>query len=69
MKGGQNMGCKHEKFWTVGDRLFCLDCGEELPLEMLTGGQKHGKNPPADVQTDKPVPKATTRKKAAKKAE
>ena len=63
------MGCNHEKFKAVGDRLFCLDCGVELPLEMLTGGQKQGKNPPADVQTDKPATKATTRKKTAKKAE
>ena len=68
-KGGQTMGCNHEKFKAVGDRLFCLDCGVELPLEMLTGGQKQGNNPPADVQTNKPAQKTATRKKTAKKAE
>lgn len=68
-KGGQKMSCNHEKFRTVGDRLFCLDCGEELPIEMLTGGRKQGKNPPADDPADKPATKATARKKAAKKAE
>ena len=61
--------CKHEHLRTVGDRLFCKDCGKELPLEMLTGEQEQEKNPPADVQADKPAPKTTTRKKAAKKSE
>ena len=33
------MSCKHEHLRTVGDRLFCKDCGEELPIEFLTGGK------------------------------
>lgn len=28
--------CKHEHLRTVGHRLFCMDCGAELPLEFLT---------------------------------
>ena len=59
------MGCTHEKLRTVGDRLFCKICGEELPLEMLTGEQKQAKNPPAE---EKPG-KATAKKRTAKKAE
>ena len=27
--------CEHKNLKTVGDRLFCLDCGVELPLEFL----------------------------------
>lgn len=29
--------CNHEHLKTVGHRLFCIDCGNELPLEFLTG--------------------------------
>lgn len=32
--------CEHKNLRTVGDRLFCKDCKEELPLEFLTAGQK-----------------------------
>lgn len=28
--------CNHEHLRTVGHRLFCKDCGAELPLEFLT---------------------------------
>lgn len=29
--------CNHEHLKTVGHRLFCMDCGAELPIEFLTG--------------------------------
>ena len=28
--------CQHENLKTVNNRLFCKDCGEELPLAFLT---------------------------------
>ena len=28
--------CEHEHLRTVGHRLFCKDCGAELPIEFLT---------------------------------
>ena len=65
------MGCKHERLRTVGDRVFCCICGEELPLEFLTGskpavnGENQAKNPPED---GKPT-KSTARKRTAKKAD
>lgn len=36
------MDCKHEnKFLkTVNNRLFCTNCGAELPIEFLTGEKK-----------------------------
>ena len=58
------MDCKHEHLRTVGDRLFCKDCGKELPLEYLTGDQKQAKNPPAEEKTGKAPAKKTTEKKA-----
>lgn len=30
------MECKHERLKTVNNRLFCMDCGAELPIEFLT---------------------------------
>lgn len=29
--------CEHEKLKTIGDRLFCKICKQELPLEFLYG--------------------------------
>lgn len=29
------MACEHERLRTVGDRVFCCACGEELPLDFL----------------------------------
>ena len=28
--------CEHKNLRTVNNRLFCMDCGAELPLEFLT---------------------------------
>ena len=28
--------CEHKNLKTVGHRLFCMDCGVELPMEFLT---------------------------------
>ena len=32
--------CTHEHLKTVNNRLFCFDCGAELPLEFLTKEDK-----------------------------
>ena len=56
--------CNHENLRAVNDRLFCKDCGKELPLEFLTGPQKQAADKPEAVKTDKPAPKKRTAKKA-----
>lgn len=71
--------CEHKNLRTVGDRLFCKDCKEELPLEFLTEGQKpiqEKKKPdiqPAEKEESAiPAPKkerAKTTRKTAKKGE
>ena len=58
------MDCKHERLRTVGDRLFCKDCGKELPMEYLVNGTKQAEKPAPEAKTDKP----TSRKRTAKKA-
>lgn len=74
--------CEHKNLRTVGDRLFCKDCKEELPLEFLLNQckpeepaqeapQEDGEQwqtPADDVQTDKPAPKAAKAKTARKTA-
>lgn len=68
------MSCKHEHLRTVGDRLFCKDCGEELPIEFLTGG-KPAKEAPAEAEQAEIQPaeekprKSPAKKKTPKKAE
>ena len=32
--------CDHKHLKTVNNRLFCMDCGLELPLEFLTDEKK-----------------------------
>lgn len=58
--------CDHERLRTVGDRVFCCDCGKELDLEFLMAknGENSAKNPAEEAKTDK----HTTRKRTAKKA-
>ena len=60
------MECNHEKLRTVGDRVFCSDCGAELPLEFLMA--KNSKNSPEkpaeEPKAEKPAPKKRTAKKA-----
>lgn len=51
------MDCEHKKLKAVGDRLFCLECGKELPIEFLAGIAE---------KQDKPEEKKP-RKRAAKK--
>lgn len=57
------MDCKHERLRTVGDRLFCKDCGKELPLDYLNG-TKQAEKPAEEAKPDK----STSRKRTAKKA-
>lgn len=48
--------CEHERLRTVGDRVFCCQCGTELPLEFLLGEQKKAEEPkkaPARKRTKK----------------
>ena len=63
--------CNHEHLRTVGDRLFCKDCGQELPIEFLTAGaaQKPTENPAPDQGTEKPTVKKARAKKPVKKGE
>ena len=58
--------CDHERLRTVGDRVFCCHCGQELDLEFLAS--KNGKNSANNLAEESKTDKPTTRKRAAKKA-
>ena len=49
--------CEHKNLRTVGDRLFCKDCKQELPLEFLTGikNLESREITPADIVADAPM--------------
>ena len=65
------MSCVHERLRTVGDRVFCCECGEELPLEFLEAKGKPVKaENSANKASEEPKPTKTPgRKRTAKKAE
>ena len=39
--------CNHKNLKTVNSRLFCIDCGAELPLKFLTKKKEPPKRRPA----------------------
>lgn len=63
------MGCNHERLRTVGDRVFCCACNEELTLDFLmnrntSGNDKNrANNTGADAGTSKTSPRKRTTKK------
>ena len=50
--------CEHEELRTVGNRVFCKQCGAELPIEFLIS-KNHDKVKEAEK------PKRTRKKKEA----
>lgn len=66
------MDCKHERLKTIGKKgethLFCLDCGAELDISLLTG-QKQAEKPASDPAPGKSPEKKTRAKKAQKSEE
>ena len=64
------MDCKHNRLRTVGDRVFCCECREELPIEFLYSRSAPAKadngaeKAAADGKQDKPAPRKRTSKKA-----
>lgn len=72
------MECKHERLRTVGDRVFCMECQAELPLEFLISGKLPEELPeetetpaetvPADeIQAEKQPAEKKTGKSPAKR--
>lgn len=64
------MGCDHKRLRTVGDRVFCCECKEELPLEFLLSRNAPVKaeNRANKAANEQKPDKAPARKRAAKKA-
>ena len=61
--------CEHERLKTVADRLFCKDCGAELPMEFLTGNTVEPQKGPEKPAEEKKPGTPAGRKPAAKKGE
>ena len=55
--------CEHGRLRTVGNRVFCCECGKELDISFLEG-KNSAKKPPDNTGTDK----SPGRKRRAKNA-
>lgn len=66
MKGRIKMNCKHERLKTIGKkgetRLFCIDCGSELDISLLTGQNQPGKADPDPTPGKSPAKKTRAKK-------
>ena len=63
------MGCNHERLRTVGDRVFCCACNEELTLDFLMNRNTSGndKNRANNTGSDAGTSKTSPRKRTTKK--
>lgn len=59
--------CEHERLRTVGDDVFCCNCGEHLPLEFLMNKGKPAKPAKAPEKKPEEIPAAAEEAKPAKK--
>ena len=64
-KGGQTMKCEHKRIKSENCVISCVDCGEILPLEFLTGNKSSAPGTPAETPENgvKTATKKQTRKK------
>lgn len=64
-KGGKTMKCEHKRIKSENCVISCVDCGEILPLDFLTGKKSSAPETPAETP-EKAVKTKPTRKKVAK---
>ena len=55
--------CEHDRLYTIGDRVFCCECGKELDIAFLEG-KNSAKKPSDNTWTNKAPAKKTRAKKA-----
>ena len=55
--------CEHDRLYTIGDRVFCCECGKELDIAFLEG-KNSAKNPSENTGTNKAQAKKARAKKA-----
>ena len=59
------MNCKHERIKSVNCEIFCLECGEKLPIDYLVGKERIAEqNKAAETAAE---PKEAPRKKTTTK--
>ena len=58
------MACKHELIKSVNCEIFCMECGEKLPIDYLVGKARIAEQKAAETAKEpepKEAPKATKR--------
>lgn len=61
--------CEHERLRTVGDDVFCCNCGEKLPLEFLMNKGKPVEPDPVQEKPTKPSEEPVPEEPADKQPE
>lgn len=61
------MACEHKRIKSVNCEIFCMDCGEKLPIDYLVAKTRiaEQKEEPVELPAEEPK-KKTTRKKVTK---
>ena len=61
------MDCKHKRIKSVNCEIFCMDCGEKLPIDYLVGKERIAAQKAAEpAEEPKEAPKKRTTKKGGK---
>ena len=61
------MACTHERIKSVNCEIFCMDCGEKLPIDYLVGMERIAQQKAAEAADEpKDAPKET-KKRTTKK--
>ena len=61
------MACTHERIKSVNCEIFCMDCGEKLPIDYLIGKERIAQQKAAEAADEpKDAPKET-KKRTTKK--
>lgn len=61
------MACSHERIKSVNCEIFCMDCGEKLPIDYLVGKERIAEQNKAAKPAEEPKEAPKTTKKTTKK--
>lgn len=60
------MACEHKRIKSVNCVIFCMDCGEKLPIDYLVGKERIAEQKKAE-ETAEPEPKEAPKTKRTTK--
>lgn len=61
------MACTHQRIKSVNCEIFCMECGEKLPIDYLVGKERIAEQKKAEETAEQPKEAPKTTKKTTKK--